>query len=137
MLKSADLHETLLTPIICHKHVRCHDGVTLYLSMKFPSIAPNKTSNGHFWIYQQISAHSKLKQKNNKKRRNPQLNARKHSESKSRNRSLSVAVQHVKPSRHNSNLFDSRENHHKVDILIYSVCLQCRKRNKDFITINF
>ena len=54
MLKSADLHKTLLTPVICHKHVRCHDGVTLYLSMKFPSIAPKKTSHGHFWIYQQI-----------------------------------------------------------------------------------
>ena len=25
MLKSADLHETILTPVICHKHVRCHD----------------------------------------------------------------------------------------------------------------
>ena len=34
MLKSADLHETHLTPVICHKHVRCHDGVTLCLSMK-------------------------------------------------------------------------------------------------------
>ena len=26
MLKSADLHETILTPVICHKHVSCHDG---------------------------------------------------------------------------------------------------------------
>ena len=34
MLKSADLHETILTPVICHKHVRRHDGVTLYFSMK-------------------------------------------------------------------------------------------------------
>ena len=59
MLKSADLHETILTPVICHKHVRCHDGVTLYFSMKFPSVAPKKTRNGHFSIYQQISAHSK------------------------------------------------------------------------------
>ena len=58
-LKSADLHETILTPVICHKHVRCHDGVTLYFSMKFPSIAPKKTRNGHFCIYQQIPAHSK------------------------------------------------------------------------------
>ena len=48
MLKSADLHETILTPVICHKHVRCHDGVTLYFSMKFPSVAPKKTGNGYF-----------------------------------------------------------------------------------------
>ena len=32
MLKSADLHETILTPVICHKHVRYHDGVTPYFS---------------------------------------------------------------------------------------------------------
>ena len=38
MLKSAELHETILTPVICHKHVRCHDGVTLYFSVKFPSV---------------------------------------------------------------------------------------------------
>ena len=43
MLKSADLHETILTPVICHKHVRCHDGVTLYFSVKFPSVALKKT----------------------------------------------------------------------------------------------
>ena len=34
MLKSADLHETILTSVICHKHVRYHDGVTLYFSVK-------------------------------------------------------------------------------------------------------
>ena len=48
MLKSADLHETILTPVICHKHVRYHDGVTLYFSMKFPSVAPKKTRNECF-----------------------------------------------------------------------------------------
>ena len=48
MLKSADLHETILTPVICHKHVRYHDGVTLYFSVKFPSVAPKKTRNGYF-----------------------------------------------------------------------------------------
>ena len=48
MLKSADLHESILTPVICHKHVRYHDGVTLYFSMKFPSVAPKKTRNGYF-----------------------------------------------------------------------------------------
>ena len=47
MLKSADLHETILTPVICHKHVRHHDGVTLYCSVKFPSVAPKKTRNGY------------------------------------------------------------------------------------------
>ena len=49
MLKSADLHETILTPVICHKHVRCHDGVTLYFSMKFPSVAPEKTKKWTFF----------------------------------------------------------------------------------------
>ena len=29
MLKSADLHETVLTPVICHKHVCYHDAVFL------------------------------------------------------------------------------------------------------------
>ena len=43
MLNSADLHETILTPVICHKHVSCHDGVTLYFSVMFPSVAPKKT----------------------------------------------------------------------------------------------
>ena len=47
------------------------------------------------------------------------MNTRKHWESKSRN------------------LYDSRENHHKVEILNYSEYLQYRKRNRDFITINF
>ena len=65
------------------------------------------------------------------------MNARKHWESESRNRNLSAAVLHVKPSRHNSNLYYSRENHHKVEILNYSVSLQYCKRNRDFITINF
>ena len=65
------------------------------------------------------------------------MNARKHWESQSRNRNLSAAVIHVKPSRHKSNLDDSRENHYQVEILNYSVSLQYSKRNKDFITINF
>ena len=62
------------------------------------------------------------------------MNARKHWESESRN---PAAVIHVKPNRHNNNLYDSRENHHKVKILNYSVSLQYSKRNRDFITINF
>ena len=65
------------------------------------------------------------------------MNARKYWESESRNRNLSAAVRHIKPSRHNSNLYDSRENHHKVEILNYSVSLQYRNWNRDFITINF
>ena len=48
MLKSADLHETNFTPVICHKHVRYHDGVTLYFSVKFLSVAPKKTRNWYF-----------------------------------------------------------------------------------------
>ena len=31
MLKSADLHKTILTPVICHKHVYYHDGVAMLL----------------------------------------------------------------------------------------------------------
>ena len=48
MSKSSDLHKTILTPVICHKHVRCHDGVTLYSSVKIPSVAPKKTTNRYF-----------------------------------------------------------------------------------------
>ena len=44
MLKSADLQERF----ICHKHVGYHDGVTLYFSMKFPSVAHKKTVNRYF-----------------------------------------------------------------------------------------
>ena len=44
---------------------------------------------------------------------------------------------HLKPGRHDSNLYDSRENYHKVEILNYSVSLQYSKENRDFITINF
>ena len=134
MLKSADLHKTILTPVICHKHVRCHDGVTLYFSVKFPSIAPEKTRNGHFSIYVNTFPLSEVKITKINERRKLRLNARKHWESESRNRNLSAAVQHVKLIRHNSNLYDSRENHHKVEILNYSLCLE---RNRDFITINF
>ena len=66
--RSAELHETILTPVICNKHVRCHDGVTLYFSVKFLSVVPKKTRNGHFSIYQQISRIlSKNKKKTKKK----------------------------------------------------------------------
>ena len=54
MLKSADLHETIVTPVICHKHVRCHDGaLTLYFFMKFPSVAPKEDDK---WTFFGISA---------------------------------------------------------------------------------
>ena len=78
MLKSAELHETILTPVICNKHVRCHDGVTLYFSVKFLSVVPKKTRNGHFSIYQQIS---RILSKNNQKKERDwklRLNVRKH-----------------------------------------------------------
>ena len=68
MLKSADLHETILTPVICHKHVRYHDGVTLYFSVKFPSVAPKKTRNEYF-SYILADFHS-LKQEQPKKKSN-------------------------------------------------------------------
>ena len=63
MLKSTGLHETILMLVICH------DGVTLYFWMKFPSVARKKTRNGQFSIYQQISAHSKWKQQKKKKKK--------------------------------------------------------------------
>ena len=49
-----------------------------------------------------------LSKKQLKKRRKPQLNTRKRWESESRNRSLSAAVLHVKPSRNNGNLYDAK-----------------------------
>ena len=81
MLKSAELHETILTPVICNKHVRCHDGVTLYVSVKFLSVVPKKTRNGHFSIYQQISrilSKNNQKKKKNRERGKLRLNVRKH-----------------------------------------------------------
>ena len=114
-VKSADLHETILTPVICHKHVRYHDGVTLYFSEKFLSVAPKKTRN---WYFSYISAHSEVKN-NRKKRGKPLLNARKHWESESINRNLSAAVLHVKPSCNNSNLNDIGISLQRADLGSY------------------
>ena len=99
--KRKPLHESFLTPVILHKHVHYHDGVTLYFSMKFPSVAPKKTRNGRFPLSEVKTTKNK---KEIKKRGKLRLNNLKHWESESRNRSLSAAVLHVKPSRHNSNL---------------------------------
>ena len=67
MLKSANLHETILTPVICHKHVRYHDGVTLYFSVKFLSVTPKKTRN---WYFSYMSADFRaLWSKNNRKKK--------------------------------------------------------------------
>ena len=96
-VKSADLHETILTPVICMVVMAWH-----YFSEKFLSVAPKKTRN---WYFSYISAHSEVKN-NRKKRGKPLLNARKHWESESINRNLSAAVLHVKPSCNNSNLND-------------------------------
>ena len=67
MLKSADLHETILTLVSCHKHVRYHDGVTLYFFVKFPSVAPKKTRNGYFFMY--VSRFTLSEVKTTKKKR--------------------------------------------------------------------
>ena len=77
MLKSADLHETILTPVICHKHVGYHDSVTLYFSMKFPSVTPKKTRNGHFSINQQVWA---LRSKNNQNKKKQKTKTKKKKE---------------------------------------------------------
>ena len=88
------------------------------------------------YIFRYISRFPRILGKNNRKRRRkPRLNAYKHRESESSSRNLSAAVLHVKPSRRN--LYDSRKNHHKGEILNYSVPLQYSKWNRDFITINF
>ena len=59
MLKSAELHETILTPVICNKHVRCHDGVTLYFSVKFLSVVPTEDEKWTFFDLSADFAHSK------------------------------------------------------------------------------
>ena len=86
-------------------------------------------------IFRYISRFPPILSKNNLKKKKEKR--RKHWESESRNRNLSASVLHVKPSRHNSNLYDSRENLHQVEIFNYSVSQQYSKRNRDFITINF
>ena len=90
------------------------------------------------YIFRYISRFPRsLSKKRQKKRRKPRLNACKQWESESRNRNLSAAVPHVKPSRRNSNLYDSRENHNKVESLNHLISLWYSKWNRDFITINF
>ena len=56
MLKSADLHETILTPVICRKHVRYHDSVTLYFFVKFPSVAISLRDIAHKITFFEILA---------------------------------------------------------------------------------
>ena len=129
MLKSAELHETILTPVICNVFRmawRCISSWSFHRSSQ---------RRREMDIFRYISRFLRILSKNNrKKKRKPRLKARKHWESESRN---PAAVIHIKPNRHNNNLYDSRENHHKVKILNYSVSLQYSKRNRDFITINF
>ena len=112
MLNSADLHETILTPVICHKHVSCHDGVTLHFSVKFPSVAPKKTRNGYF-SYMSEDFHAFWSKNNQKK------NASKHRESESISRNLSAAVLHVKPSGNNSNSNDTVISLQRADSVSY------------------
>ena len=75
MLKSADLHENILKPVICHKNVRYYDGVTLYFSMKFHRSLQRRREMDIFHICEQTSAFwSKInqnkKQTTKKKREN-------------------------------------------------------------------
>ena len=52
MLKLADLQETILTPVICHEHIRCHYGVTLYVFLHEVSIGrPKEDEKWTFFIY--------------------------------------------------------------------------------------
>ena len=67
MLKSADLQETILTPVICHEHVRCHDGVTLYVFLHEVSIGrPKEDEKWKFFWY--ISRFPRILSKNNPKK---------------------------------------------------------------------
>ena len=64
MLKSADLHETIITQVICHKHVRCHDAVFL----REISIGRSKEDEKWiFFIYFSRFPLSEVKKKQNKK----------------------------------------------------------------------
>ena len=74
-------------------------------------------------IFGNISRFPRILTKTNPppQKRKPQLNAQKHWESKRKRLQLVSGSNTCKPSRHNSNLYDSRENHYKVEILNYSV----------------
>ena len=79
MLKSANLHETILTPVICHKHVRYHDAVFL----REVSIGRSKEDEKWiFFIYFSRFPLSEVKTKQPKKKRKKrgklQMNASKH-----------------------------------------------------------
>ena len=66
MSKSADLHETILTPVICHKHVRYHDAVFL----REVSIGRSKEDEKWiFFIYFSRFPLSEVKTKQPKKKR--------------------------------------------------------------------
>ena len=45
MLKSADLHETILTPVTCHKHIRYHDAVFLC------DVSVGRSKEDEKWIF--------------------------------------------------------------------------------------
>ena len=82
MLKSADLHETIRTSVICHKHIRYHDSLTLYFSVKFLWVAPKKTRNRYFsYISTDFRAFWSKNNRKKKKKGKPRLNAHKHWES--------------------------------------------------------
>ena len=102
------IHGNLSNPKSCHKHVRYHVGVTLYFSMKFPSVASKKTRNGYFsYMSADFRAFSSKNNKKKKKPGKPRLDVRKHSEFESINRNLSAALLHVKPSCNSSDLNDT------------------------------
>ena len=80
MLKSADLHETILKPVICHKDVRYHDAVFL----REVSIGRSKEDEKWiFFIYFSRFPLSEVKTKQPKKKQREkrgklQMNASKH-----------------------------------------------------------
>ena len=53
MLRLADLHETVLTPVICHKHVRYH---VMAVSVFLHKVSIGRPKEDEKWILFDISA---------------------------------------------------------------------------------
>ena len=79
MLKSADLHETILTPVICHKHVRYHDAVFLR------EVSIGRSKEDEKWIFfiyfsrfplSEVKTKQPKKKKERKKRGKLRMNAK-------------------------------------------------------------
>ena len=109
MLKSADLHETILTPSFV---INMYVVTVAWIRISPWSFHRSPHRRREMDIFRNISRFPRILGENHQK-------------------------EEENLDRHNSNLYDLHENHHQVEILNYSVSLQYSKRNRDFITINF